>query len=151
MSAAQMTLPAASFPAEVDRRIYAACDAGRLSPAAAAVLDLLTEWPLAAGAANAKSIRGMQDTWRARQMQVWCDRTVKAAVKELLEVHEIPVGSIRGADVHGYFLICTDEDRKQAERPLASEIISLARRLRTINPKSRYARLLMGQQELEAQ
>lgn len=147
----QMDLSIIEFPPEVRQRIQNAREVGGMSPSAAAVLDLLDEWPLAAGAKNAKPIASMQEAWRSRGMHVWSDRMVKAAVKELLEEHEVPVGSTRRRDEHGYFLICSDEDRRQAEGPLASEIISLARRLRTINPKSRYARLLMGQQELGTQ
>lgn len=145
----QLELSMPVIPAEVERRIGDAVESEKLSPAAAAVLVLLDEFQ-AAGSERALPIKRMQQVWLVRGSTVYSDRCVKAAVKELLEEHEVPVGSSRVTDASGYFLICTDDDRQKAARPLAGEIVSLAKRLRTIDPKSRYARLLMGQQELEA-
>jgi hypothetical protein len=83
------------------------------------------------------------DTWLS-------ERSVKAAVKDLVETHSIAIGSARGKD-HGYFLIVTDGAAQAATRPLLAEIRSLARRCRALDPRTnRYLRGLLGQMEVGA-
>lgn len=78
------------------------------------------------------------------------ERAVKAAVKALLEDHDVAIGSSRGKD-HGYFLIVNDAAAAAATRPLLAEIRSLARRCRALDPRtSRYLRGLLGQMEVGA-
>lgn len=76
------------------------------------------------------------------------DRTIKDAVKRLLEVYDVPIGSSRIPGRNGYAFICTDKDAEDASRPLRNEIYSMFRRLKVISPKSSFVRQLQGQFEL---
>lgn len=136
------------LPLELSKRIDDAVS-GKLamSPDALAVLDHLADQ--VASRRHPVSIASMQQFWRWVGCRVLTDRQVKAAVKELLEVHRIPIGSSKVPGSNGYYFILTEEDRQQAETSLIADIISLAARLKVINPKSRYARLLQGQIGLE--
>jgi hypothetical protein len=130
---------------ELEKRI-ADARADGTSPCARAVLNLIADGHNpSVSRFRAMSIAVMQSTWRFTGAHVWSDRPIKDAVKELLEVHGVPVGSSRSKTCSGYFLIASPEDIAAAERPIRNEIISLAKRLRTINPKSTFARRLAGQ------
>jgi len=74
-------------------------------------------------------------------------RTVKAAIKQLIETHGIAIGATRGAE-HGYFFITTDEQAQKAVEPLLSEIRSLAIRVRALSPSTPYIQHLLGQMEV---
>lgn len=127
------------IPTSTRARILVVLGDPNLSPSCASVLRALM---YAAGRQSAISIS---------QIQVGChwlsDRDIKAAVKELLEVHGVAIGSARSAPF-GYFLLCSQDDIEQAERPILAEVRSLARRLRAINPDSDISRMLCGQLEL---
>lgn len=129
------------IPNEVRARVDEALEGTAMSPCARAVLLRIRD---AAGRERAVSIYALQAYWRLHGMKVYCDREVKAAVKELLEERRVPVGSARSGAC-GYFLLISPEDIDQAERPLVGEIRSLARRLRAINAKSEISRILCGQ------
>lgn len=146
----QLSLDWTPLPSELQERIDAARRSGKLTEAAAAVLDLLTNEPSGphAGRERAMQISLMQGHWRRTGQYVWPERSVKAAVKELLEEHRVPIGSSRVAGHSGYFLLSCVEDVAAAERPLRGEVLSLLKRLRTINPKSDFVRHLAGQEEL---
>lgn len=90
-------------------------------------------------------------TWLTENRGLWLsDRTVKLAVKELVETHEIALGSARGAH-HGYFFVVDDVEAQAATRPLLAEIRSLAKRCRALDPRhNSYLRHLLGQMEVEA-
>jgi hypothetical protein len=77
------------------------------------------------------------------------DRTVKGAVKQLIEQYGVAIGSARGAARHGYFFIRTDEEATAAAAPLLAEIRSLATRCRTLSPKNPYIQHLLGQMEVQ--
>lgn len=129
------------IPAEVQERVDRAMASNRVSPCARAVLLRLRD---VGGRQRAVSIWALQSFWRISQTRIWGDRDVKAAVKELLEEHGVPIGAARSQPA-GYFLLVTPEDIDEAERPLIGEIRSLARRLRAVNAKSEISRLLCGQ------
>jgi hypothetical protein len=131
--------------AEVNRRVQDALLSKTISQCAWAVVYQLTGQHKAYGRKNAVTIQQIQE----KMARNWSDRVIKAAVKELIEEHEVPIGSARGASHPGYFLIVDEEDRAAAERPLRGELISLAKRLRTINPHSQLAQALYGQLKLE--
>lgn len=103
------------------------------------------------GQASAIGIAEMQDAWRTNDQKVWADRAIKGAVKSLLEVHEIPIGSCRVPGRNGYFICITASDIEEAERALRNEIFSLFRRLKCISPKSAFVRELSGQMALLAE
>jgi hypothetical protein len=71
------------------------------------------------------------------------ERSVKAAVKELVEVHGLPIGSSRG-EVPGYYLIVTPQEAEVVCRVYEAEIRSLSRRVRTLRGMD-YAKRLLGQ------
>lgn len=102
----------------------------------------------AAGPGRAVTIAEIQARQKVRRGYVSSPRIIKRAVKELLEIHGVPIGSARGRNP-GYFLLCTPEDVDKAEKPLLGEVRSLARRLRAINRKSEISRVLCGQLGLE--
>jgi len=134
------------IPFAVVERAMAAIASETVSPCAREVCRALLFEP-AAGREAAMQISALQARWRLQGQRVWSDRDVKASVKELLEVHGVPIGSARSGEC-GYFLLVCPEDVAAAERPLEAEIRSLARRLRAINPKSEISRLLCGQMGL---
>jgi pyocin large subunit-like protein len=55
-------------------------------------------------------------------------RTVQDVIAHLIEYHQQPIGSATGKP-HGYFLITTEEEQRQAEAQLRHRIIALAKRL----------------------
>lgn len=75
------------------------------------------------------------------------DRTIKRAIKLLVEEHGIAIGSSRTAS-NGYFFIRTPEQSKAALAPLLAEIRSLARRCRVLSPRTAYIRRVHGQEAL---
>ena len=75
------------------------------------------------------------------------DRTIKAAVRLLIDKYGVAIGSARGKR-HGYFFITTDEEATAAAAPLLAEIRSLAARCRTLSPKNPYIQHLLGQMEV---
>jgi hypothetical protein len=74
-------------------------------------------------------------------------REVKAMVKELVEQFALPIGASR-QEPYGYFLCVTAEDVELAIRPLESEVISLARRIRALGGEKRLAEFA-GQLQLQ--
>lgn len=98
------------------------------------------------GRERAVSISKMQLLWAGGT--VYSDRSVKDAVKGLLETHNLPIGSCRVPGKHGYYLIQDDTDAEEASRPLRNEIHSMFRRLKVISPKSSFVRGLQGQMDL---
>ena len=147
-----MTQPAFDFPPLVPSvialRIETARHSSGLSECAAAVLKLLAGNIPRVGRESAIQISVMRGIWAAAGCYIWPERSIKAAVKELLEVHEIPIGSSRSTPA-GYYLIESDTDARLAVEPLAAEIRSLARRCRVLSPKSNYVRSLLGQLSCE--
>jgi len=135
------------IPAFVNDAIASAARDSHTSRCAVAVLRVLYE-RMALGRENAVPISALKQRWRELGDRVYCDREVKAAVKELLEERGVPIGSAR-AGSPGYFLLCTPEDIDEAERPLLNEVRSLARRLRAINRNSEISRTLCGQLGIE--
>lgn len=77
------------------------------------------------------------------------EREVKAAIRDLVIVHQLPIGASRGKD-HGYFLVDSPEDVEIAISPLEGEIRELARRVRILGGKERLAELC-GQLPLESE
>lgn len=77
------------------------------------------------------------------------EREVKAAIRDLVILHSVPIGASRGKD-HGYFLVDSAEDVEIAISPLESEIRELARRVRILGGKERLAELC-GQLPLEGE
>jgi hypothetical protein len=139
-----------ALPADLVTRIHDARYSGKLSDAAHDVLYLLVDHPNGprSGKGKALKIADMQRCFTLAGTHVWDERSIKAAVKSLIEDHNIPVGSSRSMSCPGYYLIASEEDLIAAERPIRAEIISLAKRLRTFNPKSDFARHLAGQEYL---
>lgn len=76
------------------------------------------------------------------------DRTIKQAVKSLLEKYGLPVGSCRIPGQNGYYICISDSDAEDAVRPLKAEIFSLFRRIKGLSPNSAFVRQLNGQMEL---
>lgn len=132
---------------ELKQRILDARYSGKLSDCESDVLMLLSELSSGprAGKENALKIGDMQGIWTRGGQHCWSDRVVKAAVKELIEAHMIPVCSSRDSANGGYFLPASIDDLDAAERLLRGEIISLAKRLRAFNPNSSFAQHLAGQ------
>lgn len=141
------------LPVETAQRISDARSSGRLSDCEEDVLALLVDLPSGARAGRDKAmqISEMQSVWARRQVHIWPDRSIKDAVKQLLEVHECPIGSSRTPGRAGYFVCASDEDLQASERPLRGELISIAKRLRALNPKSNFARALLGQLQIEGE
>ncbi len=146
----QLTMPF-SLSAELSLRVMDARDSGKLSDCERDVLSALVDLPSGPrrGKERALKIADMQAIWTRGGSHCWSDRVVKAAVKELIETHMIPICSSRDGSAGGYFLPASSEDLEAAERPLRGEIISLAKRLRAINPKSSFAQHLAGQLVIE--
>lgn len=141
-----------TLPQELVQRISDARLSRKLSDCELDVLYVLVDLVTGpcAGRGRAIQIDQMQGVWTRGGAHVWTDRTIKAAVKQLIEAHGIPVCSSRHCTSGGYFLAVETEDMEAAERPLRGEIISLAKRLRAFNPKSDFARHLAGQLAIEA-
>lgn len=79
---------------------------------------------------------------------IWLsDRSIKHAIKILIEDHGISIGASRTGE-HGYFFVRTPAQSKAALTPLLAEIRSLARRCNVLSPRSIYIRQLHGQEVL---
>lgn len=126
-------------------RMNQACASEELQGAERAVLCALGQ---AFGKDKAVGIAEMQDQWRERGQKIYDDRTIKAAVKSLLEVWDIPIGSCRVPGQSGYYLVTSDDEAEDAVRPLKNEIFSLFRRIKALSPKSAFVRQLQGQMDL---
>jgi hypothetical protein len=75
------------------------------------------------------------------------EREVKLTVKSLVEDFGIPIGASR-QEPYGYFLIVSAEDLESALRPLANEVVSLARRMRKLGGTS-IVKEMLGQLRVE--
>jgi|GEM_PF-4008006 len=136
------------IPEEIRARASRAMADPAITPCAFQVLTRLIRFPEAAGRERAISIADLQAWARLNGFHVYSDREIKAAVKQLIEEHDVPIGSVR-YEPAGYFVLCSAEDIEIAERPILGEIRSLARRLRCTNPKSEISRTLCGQMGIE--
>lgn len=136
---------------ELDAQIVRVLGRADLDESTAELLRLLAGHK---GAANAiriggpdgimQTLNGAGRQWRVgsgewRGEQPWNERTVKAAVKDLVERFGMQIGASRKPP-YGYFFILTAEDREEARRPLRNELKSLARRLRALSSKLEIAR-----------
>ena len=129
--------------AELDAQVTRVLGRADLDEPTAELLRLLAGHK---GAANAICIREIVERLTLNVEQ-WDPRTVKAAVKDLVERFGIPIGGSRKKP-YGYFLILTAEDQADAARPLRRELESLSRRLRKLIGKMETARLF-GQIQLQ--
>lgn len=130
---------------EIRHRVDVALRSEKLTGTASFVLWTL-EQENAYGINNAVSINTLQNIWEnTATPNAPSDRSIKDAVKGLLEDHDIPIGSCRIPGKSGYFFISSDSDAEDASRPLRAEIFSMFRRLKVINPKSAFVRKLQGQ------
>lgn len=132
---------------ELRKRIDYVWQSDKLSPAERCLIHILTIED-AFGMDNAISISKVQDLQFRKGEYMHGARAIKDAVKSLLEVHGLPIGSCRVPGRNGYFFIVTDADAELASRPLQAEIFSMFRRLKVISPKSAFVRGLQGQIEL---
>lgn len=121
--------------------------AAKLSPVEQAVLKCLMLGP-SFGKLYMIGIDWMQISWRSDGLHVYDDRSIKGAVKSLLENYSIPIGSSRQPGCHGYWLIVNDDEAEEASRPIRNEIFSMFRRLKVISPKSAFVRGLQGQMDM---
>ena len=142
-----------SLPPDLKTRISDARESGKLTESESFVLALLVDLKTGprAGRAQALSIAKMQGHMQRVDRKVCTERQIKASVKSLIEVHGIPICSSRDRNHGGYFLAVESADLEAAERPLRGEIISLAKRLKAFNPKSDFARHLVGQLAIQQQ
>lgn len=76
------------------------------------------------------------------------DRSVKGAVKHLVEECQIAIGASRQVP-YGYFFITSGEQAEKAATPLLAEIRSLVKRCKVLSPRSNYVRHLLGQLEVD--
>jgi hypothetical protein len=111
------------------------------------VLDRLIRGS-AFGLDNVVSIQTMQRMAKAQGLKPPSDRSIKDAVKTLLEVYDIPIGSCRIPGKNGYYFCVSDEDCEDAVRPLKAEIYSMFRRIKVLSPKSAFVKRLQGQMAL---
>lgn len=133
---------------EIRQRVDVALRCGTLTGVQSFVLWTL-EQENAYGIDKAVSIQTLQNIWNNTcTPTALSDRSIKDAVKTLLEQHAIPIGSCRTPGRNGYFFIASDSDAEDASRPLRNEIFSMFRRLKVISPKSSFVRQLQGQIEL---
>lgn len=134
--------------AEVRRRVSLALQSEMLTRFESFVLWTL-EQQEAFGMNRAVSIETLQNIWiNTATPKPPSDRTIKDAVKSLLEMYGIPIGSCRIPGRNGYYLCTSDSDAEEAVRPLKSEIFSLFRRIKALSPKSEFVRKLNGQLDL---
>jgi biotin operon repressor len=75
------------------------------------------------------------------------EREVKGAVKSLVEDFGLPIGASR-QEPYGYFLIVSADDLEFTLRPLANEVISIARRMRKLGG-SALVKEMLGQLRVE--
>lgn len=98
------------------------------------------------GIDKAVSIQVIQNIWNNTcTPKAPADRSIKDAVKILLEEHAVPIGSSRIPGRNGYFFCCSDADAEEAVRPYINEIHSMFRRIKVLSPKSAFVRQLNGQ------
>ena len=139
------------LPEELSRRIHDALYQRTLNELEMAVLCLLVfSEPCHAGRERALSIAAIQNRLKRESGKSFTDRAIKDAVKELVERHEVPIGSCRGVSHPGYFLLATDDDRAAAARPVLRQALSELRRFRILSPKTSFGRALNGQAKLPA-
>lgn len=122
----------------------AVAKAADLSPVERDVLSALTV-PMAFGKRHIISTDDMQGIWRMCGSKVHDRRAVRAAIKTLLEVYDIPIGSSRTPGDNGYWFIQNDDEAEEATRHLKNEIMSLFRRIKVLSPKSAFVKQLQGQ------
>ncbi len=132
-----------AIPQSVRERIEAAFNDPAMSACATTILAHLCTVQ-AAGRNSAVAISTLQESWRRMGLKGYSVRQVKAAVKELLEERNVPIGSAR-CEPYGYYLLCSEEDVAAALRPIWGEIYSQLRRARCLDPKSKISRELCGQ------
>jgi hypothetical protein len=138
-----------SLPVGVERRIRAARESGQLTDCQRDVLRLMVSGMRPAiGGAQAISIADMQSIWRERHELIHSDRTIKAAMKGLLEDWNIPVGSSRRSTCPGYFLLADDSEVQSTVRVYLAEAKSLLRRCKALSPGTDFVRGLLGQETL---
>lgn len=133
----------AAIPDAVRDRIDTALNDPDMSRCALAVLSRLRHLP-AAGRNRAISIASLQSYWQICGVKVYSVREIKAAVKELLEERNVPIGSAR-CNPAGYYLLVCEDDIRAAVKPIWGEITSQLRRVRCLDPKSSISRELCGQ------
>jgi hypothetical protein len=97
------------------------------------------------GKAMILSTDDMHAKWIAHRNKVHDRRKVRAAIKTLIEVYDLPIGSSRIPGDNGYYFLVNDEEAEDASRHLRNEIMSLFRRLKVISPKSAFVKQLQGQ------
>lgn len=135
--------------ADIRHRSNAAHQSGKLTGVESFVLWTL-EQENAYGMDKAVSIQTLQNIWNNTcTPNAPGDRSIKGAVKTLLEEYAIPIGSCRIPGRNGYYLCIHDSDAEDAVRPLKSEIFSLFRRIKALSPKSEFVRKLNGQLTME--
>jgi hypothetical protein len=100
------------------------------------------------GLKEAVSIGDMIDRANACGPNTFSHRSIKFAVKRLIEEHGIPIGSSRLQPRPGYFFIVSDEDAEVAARALQADVLSMFRRIKVLAPRSAFVRKLNGQIEL---
>ena len=93
-----------SILSNVHQRILDARSSGKLSDCESDVLSLLTDHRDGprSGRSKAMQISEMQGILSRRSGHAYSDRSIKDAVKQLLEVHEVPIGSSRARGCSGY-------------------------------------------------
>lgn len=129
--------------AELDAQVTRVLGRSDLDESTAELLRLLAGHK---GAANAITIREILRAFNV-QRSTFNERTLKAAVKDLVERFGMQIGASRKPP-YGYFFILTAEDQEEAARPLRNELKSLSRRLRRLSSKQELARLF-GQVQLQ--
>ena len=139
------------LPAELMQRIQYARYSGTLTDCEVDVLAVLVVGPGGprAGKAKAIQISAIQEIFTRKGGFIWSDRSIKDAVKQLLEVHGIPIGSSRASNCAGYYMIQEDSEVESTVRVWGAEIHSLLRRCKALSPKSSYVRGLLGQLSAE--
>lgn len=120
----------------------------KMTPCESDVIAALLSGPYASRE-HPVSIAAMQTIWRTSCGGCYHhERKVREAVKHLVEVHGLPIGSVHHAPA-GFFLMCSPEDVAATEAHLLKGTLSMLRRLRAINPKSEISRRLCGQLDIE--
>jgi hypothetical protein len=148
MSVEQVAIYFPTVEEDIKMRIDAALIHEALTPVERAVLECLMQGHPTFGRQSTMTIAYMQSMCVFRDKKSYSPRSIKGAVKSLLEVYNIPIGSSRTPGDCGYWVIVSDEEAEEASRPLRNEIFSMFRRLAIISPKSAFVRKLNGQIEL---
>jgi hypothetical protein len=121
--------------------------AANLSDCERAVLSLMNYYQ-AFGKDFIISTDRMHSIWQSRGEKVHDRRKVRAAIKTLIEVYDLPIGSSRTPGDNGYFFCVLDAEAEAATQHLKNEIMSLFRRIKVLSPKSDFVRKLNGQLQL---